>query len=80
MVKPTVSAIRPQSTRLSPVQIWDELDRVRCALYVICVALENAETDLAQRSAIEINGILEKLERISDNLLSILREAAEPRP
>ena len=79
MVKPTVSAIRPQSTRLSPVQIWDELDRVRCALYVICVALENAETDLAQRSAIEINGILEKLERISDNLSSILREAAEAR-
>ena len=77
MVKPTVSAIRPQSTRLSPVQIWDELDRVRCALYVICVALENAETDLAQRSAIEINGILEKLERISDNLSPILREAAE---
>jgi hypothetical protein len=78
MVKPTVSAIRPQSTRLSPVQIW-ELDRVRCALYVICVALENAETHLAQRSAIEINGILEKLERISDNLSSILREAAEAR-
>ena len=79
MVKPTVSAIRPQSTRLSPVQIWDELDRVGCALYVICVALENAETDLAQRSAIEINGILEKLERISDSLSSILREAAEAR-
>jgi hypothetical protein len=46
---------------------------------VICVALENAETDLAQRSAIEINGILEKLERISDSLSSILREAAEAR-
>jgi hypothetical protein len=47
MVKPNVLAIRPQSTRLSPVQIWHELDRVRCVLYVIWVALENGETHLA---------------------------------
>jgi hypothetical protein len=44
---------------------------------VIRVALENGESHLAQCSAIAIKGIFEKLERISDNLSPILREAAE---